>query len=162
MKKLVLVCGPAGIGKSTFCRKYEKDHPNEVCVIIAADEIRKVMTGGYDKFPPNKNMMVIYERMLELGEEAYKEHEDVTIIMDTTMLYDERRLYFLRNLPPFDEKVLYLLKVHDVNVCLERNKNRDSEKKVPEDVIMDMNSHYVDPSPETRNKFDEVAEVYVD
>lgn len=162
MKKLVLVCGPAGIGKSTFCKTYQSEHPDEQCLVIAADEVRKTMTGGYDKFPPNHNMMVIYERMLELAEEALDKNDSVTIMMDTTMLYDERRLYFYRNLPHFDYYSLYLLKVHDINTCLERNKMRSQEKWVPEHVIIDMNNKYLDPSPECRSKFNSVKEVYVD
>ncbi|MDO5329917.1 MAG: ATP-binding protein [Bacillota bacterium] len=163
MKKLILVCGPAGIGKSTFCRKYEADHPDEEVKIIAADEVRMAMTGGYDKFPPNHNMMVVYERMIELAEQYFSEGGDnLTIMMDTTMLYDERRSYFLRNIRGYERKELFLLKVKDVKTCLERNHLRKQEKWVPEEVIIDMYNCYKDPAPEVAKQFDEVKTFYVD
>ena len=62
MKKLMLVCGPAGIGKSTFCEAYRKEHPQEDVHVVAADEIRKAMYGGYDRFPPDHNMVFDLDR----------------------------------------------------------------------------------------------------
>ena len=51
MKKLILVCGPAGIGKSTFCQNYTKQHPLEKVVRISSDEIRLKLTKSYRNFP---------------------------------------------------------------------------------------------------------------
>ena len=68
MKKLVLVCGPAGIGKSSFCKKYISEHPDENIFIVSIwdgkDCKRKYFNAktstvkdcNYDviKFSPNK------------------------------------------------------------------------------------------------------------
>ena len=163
MKKLILVCGPAAIGKSTFSAKYALEHPGEDVVVIAADEVRKQMYGGYDQFPPGMNMMVIYEEMVERAKRLCKEKESVSVIFDTTMLYDERRLYFRRQLDgSFDRYLLILLKLKDYSLCLQRNHQRPKEKWVPDHIIMDMASHYEDPSPECKRHFDFVGEVYVD
>ena len=162
MRKLILVCGPAAIGKSTWSKNYITAHPEETVFILAADEVRKEMFGGYDKFPPNKNMMVVYEEMVEIAHRLAKENENLTLIIDTTMLYDERRLYFKRHLPEFDTMVLALLKLHDYTKCLERNRLRPQEKCVPEEVIVNMWNHYMDPSPSTAEHFSEVLDIYVD
>lgn len=162
MKKLILVCGPAGIGKSTWCEAYKTEHPSEDVSILAADEVRKSMYGGYDKFPPDHNMMHVYLQMIAIATDLYNTHPNLTLILDTTMLYDERRLFFVRHLPKFDERILVLLKLHDYSKCLERNHQRGQEKWVPEQVILDMAKHYVDPDPDCRRHFTEVKEIYVD
>lgn len=162
MRKLILVCGPAAIGKSTWSKKYISEHPEENVFVLVADEVRKELCGGYDKFPPNRNMMVIYEEMVERAHTIARENESVTLIVDTTMLYDERRLYFERHLPEFEYTSLVLLKLHDYTKCLERNHMRPKEKWVPEEVIVNMWNHYMDPSASTKEHFSEVEEVYVD
>jgi uridine kinase len=55
MKKLILVAGPAGIGKSRYCRKLRQTHPQENVHILSSDEIRKAMTHSYRLFPLDKN-----------------------------------------------------------------------------------------------------------
>jgi predicted ABC-type ATPase len=50
MKKLILVAGPAGIGKSRYCRTYAQTHPQENVQILSSDEIRKAMTHSYRLF----------------------------------------------------------------------------------------------------------------
>lgn len=162
MKKLILVCGPAAIGKSTFSAKYAREHPEEEVVVIAADEVRKEMYGGYDQFPPGMNMMVIYEEMVKRARRLCEAKDSLTLIFDTTMLYDERRLYFQRHLPDFDRYILILLKLHDYTKCLQRNHQRPKEKWVPDHIILDMASHYEDPSEECKKHFDFVGEIYVD
>lgn len=158
---LILVCGPAAIGKSTFCARYAAEHSGEFHT-IAADEVRKELYGGYDKFPPHGNMMVVYEEMVRRAKEFIKGKDGVSVVLDTTMLYDERRLFFVRHLKEFDKKILILLKLHDYSICLVRNKSRSEDKWVPEDIILNMASHYEDPSEECLRAFDEYRECYVD
>ncbi len=163
MRKLVLVCGPAGIGKSTFSKGYIESHPEENVEILAADDVRKDMYGSYQAFPPNKNMMIVYDKMIEIAHAEFEEHENLTMIFDTTMLYDERRMYFQRNLKDVvDSFEMYLLKLHDYSICLERNKKRPEEKWVPEEVIISMINGYTDPTEEVKSHFDVVKTVYVD
>ena len=162
MRKLIFVCGPAGIGKSTWSKNYCSSHPDEKVVIVAADEVRKDLCGGYDKFPPDGKMIHIYVEMVKRIHALTKENKDISVILDTTMLTDERRLYFRSELPEFDFYSLVLLKLHDYNTCLVRNKQRRKDKWVPESVIVDMASHYYDPKAETAAKFNEVKTEYVD
>lgn len=163
MKKLILVSGPAGIGKSTFCRNYQSEHPDEEVHVVAADEVRKEMFGGYDKFPQGKNMMVIYEKMIEKSTALLFEGKpNITVMIDTTMLYDERRTYFLRNIRGYEWSALYLLKVKDLNTVLARNRSRQPDKVVPENVVIDMHKKYMDPSDEVIRLFDEFKYIYVD
>lgn len=162
MKKLVLVAGPAGIGKSTFARNYVHSHPQENCFVISADEVRKSMCGSYKDFPPNHDMHPVYDEMVRLGKKYIEENESLTLIIDTTMLYNRLRLFWIDSLPGFDIRELYLIKVHDYELCLKRNKLRDEEKWVPEEVIASMASHYEDPNDEVKSKVDHIVVVYND
>ena len=162
MKKLILVCGPAAIGKSTWCHGYEKSHPEENVVILAADEVRKEMYGGYKCFPPNNNMLLVYNEMIDRTKKLCEENESITVLLDTTMLYDERRLYFKRHLTCFDHYTLILLKLHDYERCIARNRMREPDKWVPEDVIRDMAKCYQDPGADCIAHFDDFQEIYVD
>jgi predicted kinase len=162
VRKIIFVCGPAGIGKSTYCQGYIAAHPSEDVHIIASDEIRKSMTGSYLKFPPNHNMALVYGAMCDVANALYAKGNDVTIMLDTTMLTDERRRFFLDHLAPFEEKDLVLLKLHDYQIIYERNKKRIPEKWVPEDVIGDMIASYQDPSPDFAKNFTHVSTVYLD
>ena len=94
MNTLVLVCGPAAIGKSTFCNRYKHEHPSKEFHIIAADEVRKELYGGYDKFPPTGNMLIVYDAMIEKAKKLVETEPNLTIIMDTTSLTDRRRLHY--------------------------------------------------------------------
>ena len=162
MKKLILVCGPAAIGKSTWSHKYQEEHPDEKVVIIAADDVRRDMYGSYRAFPPNRNMMLVYNEMIDRASKLADENESVTVLFDTTMLYDERRVYFRRHLPMFDYYSLILLKLHDYEKCIARNKMREEDKWVPEEVIRDMAANYLDPAPDCVAQFNEYKEIYVD
>ena len=79
MKKLILVCGPAAIGKSTWSNGYRNSHPDEKVVIISADDLRCELYGSYRNFPPNNNMMLVYNEMInrasKLAEEILNRHE---------------------------------------------------------------------------------------
>jgi tRNA uridine 5-carbamoylmethylation protein Kti12 len=162
MKKLIFVCGPAGIGKSTFCQQYIEKHPSENVKIVSSDEERKRITGSYLLFPPNKDMRPVYSGMVKTAVSIFEANPDVTILLDSTMLNDERRAFFLKNLPLFDEYDLYLLKLHDWNACLVRNKMRQQEKWVPDYVIENMIKKYKDPQPELASKFKIVKTIYLD
>jgi predicted kinase len=162
VRKIIFVCGPAGIGKSTYCRGYIATHPNEEVHIIASDEIRKGMTGSYLKFPPNHDMSLVYGAMCDVANAYYAKEANVTVMLDTTMLSDERRRFFLDRLAPFEEKDLVLLKLHNYQIIYERNKKRIPEKWVPEDVIGEMIASYVDPTPDFAKNFTHVSTVYLD
>lgn len=162
MRKLLFICGPAGIGKSTFSKYYAKGHPKEHIEVVSSDEIRKSHYGSYANFPGKEAMGNIYTEMCEKAAELFEQNQDITIILDTTMLNDQRRLFFLDRLPVFDESICYLLKLHDYSMVYERNKTRPKEKWVPEETIKGMIDSYQDPAPEVAARFSKVVTVYVD
>lgn len=162
MKKLVLLSGPAAIGKSHFAKRYIGSHPDERVTIVSSDEVRKRLCGSYRNFPPHKDMTTIYAAIIKEADDALAKDENATVIIDSTMLTDERRIFFLDGVKGYEEATIYMLKLHDYNECLARNKDRDPEKFVPEEVILDMIKHYSEPGPLVRSKVHAVIEQYLD
>ena len=163
MKKIILVCGPAGIGKSTYSHNYAANHPEEEVHVIAADECRRELCGGYDKFPEGGNMVPVYELMVTKAKGLAKGKEDITVIFDTTSLTDRRRMFYVKRLKGiFDHFELMMLRLHDYEQCIIRNEKRPRDRYVPPQVIRDMVAHYEEPSEKTMSYFDVVGETYMD
>ena len=163
MKKVVLVCGPAGIGKSTYSKNYALSHPEEKVYVIAADECRYQLCGGYDKFPAGGNMLPVYNLMIEKAKKHAEEEGDVTVIFDTTSLTDKRRIFYREKLDGvYDRFELTMLRLHDYSLCLSRNQQRPKDRQVPPMVITDMIAHYDEPTEETLARFDAKYDVYLD
>lgn len=163
MKKLILICGPAGIGKSTFSKRYIESHPDENPIIISADDTRKAICGGYDKFPPQGNMLIVYDAMIRKAKKLAKTNENITILMDTTSLTDRRRLYYAKHLQEyFDVMEIKMLRLHDYSTCLKRNATRPKERLVPEAVIKDMIEHYEECGEEVQALFASIEDIYMD
>ena len=162
MKKVIFVCGPAGIGKSMFCQRYVREHLQENVKIVSSDETRKAIFGGYDVFPGREKMTTVYDSMVKQVKDFFLQSDDLTIVLDTTLLYDGRRLYFLDSMPHFDRYEMYLLKLHDYSILFQRNKNRIKEKWVPDEVIASMVQSYKDPSPEVAARFNSIVTLYLD
>lgn len=157
MKTLILGAGIPGSGKSTFWEKYSKEHPNTI--IIDTDEVRKSITGSYQKFPPTR--IPIYDKMIQMANEAFASGpEEMTVIEDSTFWDNKRRIYYMDRIKGFDRAILFIIKFHDYSVCYQRNKERRHEKWVPDEVIDQMIRDFEDPTPEVSARFDEVKTVY--
>ena len=156
MKKLILMAGVAGSGKSTRSHRYAKEHPNTY--IIDTDDTRKSMTGSYLVF--TDPVSLAWDEMIRQANEILAREQECTVILDSTFLTDERRLYFLSRLHGYDYLELCMVKFHDYSVVYQNNKARQKEKWVPEEVIDRMIREYTDPSPEVAKLFDKVTVEY--
>lgn len=154
MHTLILMAGIPGSGKSTWCKKYQKEHPN--VFIVDTDETRKKITGSYLVFP--SKMEIIFDEMIRETNEIFKAYEgqECTVIEDSIFLDDYRREYYMERIHGYDKAILFMVKMHDYSICYKQNKMRPKEKWVPEDVMDHMREIYVDPSPKVRAYFDEV------
>jgi len=107
-------------------------------------------------------MTPVYQGMVDEASKRFREASALTILLDSTMLYDERRLFFVNNIKGYDQAELDLLKLHDYSLCFKRNHERIREKWVPDEVIADMIKSYEDPAPEVKKRFDKVETFYLD
>ena len=156
MKKLILMAGVPGTGKSRWAKRYAQEHPNTH--VIDTDETRKRLTGSYLIF--TKPVSIAWDEMIREANEIFEKEDDCTVIIDSTFLDDERRMYYLDRLKGYDYLEHFMVKFHDYSVVYKNNKNRVQEKWVPEDVIDDMIKRYKNPSPEVERLFDKITIEY--
>ena len=156
MKKLILMAGVAGSGKSTWAKRYAESHPSTY--IIDTDETRKKLTGSYLIF--TSPVSLAWDEMIRQANEILEREEDCTVIMDSTFLDDERRMYYLTRLKGYDYLEHFMVKFHDYSIVYKNNENRVREKWVPREVIDDMVKRYVNPSPEVEKLFNKITIEY--
>ena len=157
MRKIIMLAGIGGIGKSTYAKTLKVDNNIH---IISSDEIRVKLTGAYNKLLDNMN--IVYDKMIENANNLLECNDKITIILDSTFLDDTRRNYFISRLKNYDNLELHMLKVHDEKIIYERNKKRTKEKWIPEDVIASMIKKYSYPSSKNISKYSMIKEVFVD
>lgn len=128
MKKLIILVGIPGSGKTTLAKKIEAR--GYLC--LNADSIRQELWGNaLDQREPEKVFGILYrqlEELLALGKD---------IVIDNTNLNAKQRkpILELATKAGYTDIQLWLLDV-PLDLCLERNKNR--EKAVPDDVVANL------------------------
>ena len=155
MKHLIALSAIAASGKSTWAKHYKINHKDENVFIVSSDEIRKELTGVYQNLNYEKEVWEIYFKRIDILRDSNK---DCTIICDSTNIINEHRK-ILGNLPGFDKKTLVVIS-KELPVILERNRQRDRAKYVPEAAIKEMWQQWEKVDEETAKLFDEVK--YVD
>lgn len=152
-KRLFLVCGCPGSGKSTWVRQrigtYGGYH-------ISRDEIRFAILDerGGDYFDYENE--VIRTFVARINELLDSDEQCVDIYVDATHLTDSSRNQIMRQLHLEDAyKIAVWMKV-PLTVCLIRNDERTGQAKVPHKTIADMYNRARRPSPKD---FDEIWEI---
>ncbi len=151
MKKLIIMVGVAGSGKSTIAKElYMK---NKGSVLISSDEIREVMGLNQD----SKSHTMVFDTVHRRIETEMERSRDV-IIVDATNL----KKYFRRSYLDLARKHRYEIVAYyvntDVKKCLSNNEGRGLT--VPADVIIRQNT-YAEP-PIKEEGWDEIVEVLPD
>ena len=155
MKHLIVLSAIAGAGKSTWAKHYKINHKDENVFIVSSDEIRKELTGVYSNLNYEKEVWEIYFKRINILRDSNK---DCTIIADSTNILNKFR-QIPGEIPGFDKKSLVIIS-KDLTVILERNRQRDHAKYVPESAIKDMWNSWEKVDEETAKLFDEV--IYID
>lgn len=154
MKKLIVLSAIAACGKSTFAKNYKKNHVDENVFIVSSDEIRKELTGVYTNLNFEKETWEIYFKRINTLRDS---NENVTIIADSTNILNKFRKQ-VGIIGGFDKKVLILIK-KDIELCLKKNKERNSAKYVPEYAIKNMFEKWEELDEETAALFDEIVRI---
>ena len=144
MKRLWILVGAPGCGKSTFVRKY-CDHPGSV--IVSRDEIR------YSLVKPNEPYFSkekeVYNRFVDKIAEVLAQDGINEVFVDQTSLTGTARAKLFkaisdRRTPPFKANAIYF------KIPLERvlfqNELRTGREKVPEDKVIQMYRSIIPPT----------------
>ena len=154
MKKLIALSAIAGAGKSTFAKHYKINHSDEKVFIVSSDEIRKELTGVYSNLDYEDEVWKIYFRKINILRDS---NDNVTIIADSTNILNKFR-QMLGNIEGFDFKELVVI-TKDLPLILERNRERDHAKYVPEHAIKKMWENWEDVDEKTTKMFDKITHI---
>jgi len=149
MKTFILLSAIAGSGKSTWAEQYRLTHDN--VFIVSSDMLRKEIGGAY------KNLDHEQEVWARFSEDIIKYRDlqdDVTVIADSTNIYNKFRLFYGKNFPGFDKKILVVIK-KEKDKTIENNRLRNEAKRIPEEVILQMFENWEEPSKEVLDCYDE-------
>ncbi|PWM20004.1 MAG: hypothetical protein DBX97_04235 [Collinsella tanakaei] len=124
MSELVMLVGLPASGKTTYAEglKAKGFH------IHSSDKIRKELYG--DVNVQDKNVEVFSELHKRIKNDL---QNGISCVYDATNMSMKRRIAFLGEIKKYDCKKICVLFVVPIEVCKERNQNR--ERKVPEDVF---------------------------
>lgn len=153
MRTMILLSAIPGSGKSTWARKYQKEHKNTF--IVSSDEIRLHLFGKVDDF---HNEPLVWKTYLDEMNGYADKFDEVTVIADATNLKNQYRTMYVKLTPHFEKHILVLFDI-PYEICLIQNTMRDKSKIVPVPAIERLNAEKEEPTPEVLSCYDEVITV---
>lgn len=134
MNKLFMMIGLPASGKSTIAKEISE---SEEAIIVSSDEIRKELLG--DVNDQNNNELVFKEVEKRIIEGL----KVGNVIYDATNINYKKRMAFLQKLNKLEVEKIAVLVAVPYEECLSRNKDR--ERKIPEEVITRMYHNFYVP-----------------
>lgn len=137
-KKLYIMSGPPGSGKSTWLKKRVPADK-----IVSRDLIRfDFLRPGDDYFKYEDQVKRLFVANIQEKLNQYDE-----VYADATHLTPKSRAELLRSLNLTDVEVNAIAFEVPLRVCLERNDLRSGRSVVPRDVVRRMYASYTHPTP---------------
>ena len=148
MKRLFLMCGVAGAGKSTYLSKIKN------AAIISRDEIRFSIIGDFDDYFAKENE--VFSIFIQKIQEAIDNNDGPNeIYCDATHLTKKSRDKVLNALDLTNvENITVLVVRPSLAEALKRNAQRSGRKYVPNYVIRRMWSQFERPEDDENRIFD--------
>lgn len=154
MKTLIMLSAVPAAGKTTWAKKYQEEHEN--VYIINSDDVRLEITGGnYQDHSRQKEVWELFERRIH---EYAKLGDNVTVILDALNDVNPVRLKYLSTTPEYDKKVLVLFPT-TLDKSMKYNGERPWPNKVPDDILVQLNNKFEEPSKEVLDLVDEVITI---
>lgn len=135
-KNLYLLCGPAGVGKTTWVKDNIKDDTKDIH--ISRDLIRfSMVSENEDYFSKENEVFNEFIRQIKEGIDSYE-----NIFVDATHINQASRNKVLKNLPLDKINIIPVNFIIPLDVCLKRNAQRTGRAKVPETAIKNMYKNF--------------------
>ncbi|WP_219843266.1 ATP-binding protein, partial [Enterococcus faecium] len=131
--QLYMLIGIPGCGKTTFAKKYLTKTNT---IIISTDEIRKELTGTYS-FSNKTN-----EKVFNTAKRRIKSAllNGLNVVFDATNTQKIYRQNFIKVAQDTKSDVVAIIFKTPLSICLERNSKRNIERRVPDNVIINMST----------------------
>lgn len=159
-KNLWIMCGPPASGKSTFIREFFKD--KDSWVVVSRDKIRFALI---DANPTNDyfgNENDVFKQYVQCIKEDFAEYDNV--IADATHLNERSRNKLLNSIGSdflANININCIVMMTPVEICIERNKNREGLANVPEGAIRRMAETFKAPTYNEKYKYNNIYTVNV-
>lgn len=124
MGTLYITCGLPGSGKTTLSEQLSKNYNLK---LYCFDKLKRT----FDRYTIIKNIE--------------KDLMEFDVIMDDLFLTQKSRLFLLENINVSCEKIVLVLNT-PLEVCIQRNEQRDFRDYLSEDFIRDLQKRYQPPS----------------
>lgn len=135
-KKIYILCGVPGSGKSTWARKQVEELDGKG-IIISRDVIRFSMLGDDDAYFAHEDE--VFNEFIKKIQEAINDQEHTSIFIDATHLNEKNRNKVLSRVWHMkDDVVIGVYFDIPLEECLRRNALRTGRALVPETVIKNM------------------------
>ena len=153
-KRVFVLCGPAGVGKSTWAHQHMEPKTD---VMISRDAIRFMLLDDEEPYFAVEDKV---RKMFFNDIEKYTSDLDYnSVYIDATHLVPKSRSQVLRRVADNTKKIAVSFEA-PVRVALERNKYRIGRALVPESVIYNMADNFTIPA--LREGFDEIWHINAD
>ncbi len=149
-KKLIVLSGIPGSGKSTYAANYASKNPETF--IVASDAIRHELFGRVDDFSQEE---IVWAKFENLVREKAKTHK--TIIADSSATTNVRRLRWAQIFRDLFDKIELVYFDIPFDVCLERNEKR--HLTIPYSDMVVMRDSFEKPSLEVTLAYDEITRI---
>ena len=141
-------------GKTTWAKKYQEEHEN--VYIVSSDDVRLEIThGNYQDHSHQKEVWELFEKRIH---EYAQKGDDVTVILDALNDVNSVRYKYLSTTPEFDKKILVLFPT-SLEKSKKYNDERSKEVKVPDDILVELNHKFEEPSKEVLDLVDNVVTI---
>jgi predicted kinase len=142
-KKIYILCGVPGSGKSTWARKQIEELDGKG-IIISRDVIRFSMLGDDDAYFAHED--AVFDEFIKKIQEAINDEEHTSIFIDATHLNEKNRNKVLSRIWRMgDDVVIGVYFDIPLEECLRRNAQRTGRALVPETVIKNMYENLTKP-----------------
>lgn len=126
MSRIVLTCGIAGSGKSTWVEDFLARNPEYI--LISSDRMRAIITGDESNQDRNHQVFMTLEHMV-----SYLMSQGKPILIDATCYNKKNRLIWNRLATAYNYSKLWAVFRTPLDQCLANNEKR--ARRVPESVI---------------------------
>ena len=114
------------------------------------------VTGGvYHDHTRQKEVWELFEKRIH---EYAQKGDDVTVILDALNDVNSVRYKYLSTTPEFDKKILVLFPT-SLEKSKKYNDERSKEVKVPDDILVELNHKFEEPSKEVLDLVDNVITI---
>lgn len=152
MKKLVLMCGCPGAGKSHYLEAVVSSGMGEIA--ISRDKIRFSKIKGKEDYFSKEDE--VFDEYIQKIQEALDDPKICRVYADATQLTEKSRNKVLDRLNLEGVQISVLWKNTPLDLCLYRNKQREPLAVVPEDQVRRMYRSIQDPRKDKKYKYEEV------